>query len=86
MAEDTIYENLRKQGLTRRDFLKVSALVAGAMGLQTAGPIDIPGGSKRFMHQSGYQVRRMVTRALETQPRLRLFGWSFKTAPAAVKL
>jgi hydrogenase small subunit len=78
MAEDTIYENLRKQGLTRRDFLKVSALVAGAMGLQTAGPIDIPGGSKRFMRQSGYQVRRLVTQALETHPRLPVIWLEFQ--------
>lgn len=43
MPDETVYEHLQKQGISRRDFMKMCGLLAGAMGLQYAPPVSASG-------------------------------------------
>jgi hydrogenase small subunit len=76
MPEETIAENLIKKGVTRRDFLKLSGLLAAAMGLKLPPPVKISGLSSKLGR--GYQVKRDILQALETKPRLPVIWLEFQ--------
>ncbi len=68
MKEETIYEGMIRSGVSRRDFLKTSALVAASLGMQGLKP---PGAIDRsgFVEQSE-GVSALVTNALQSKPRV----------------
>jgi hydrogenase small subunit len=76
MPEETIAENLIKKGATRRDFLKLSGLLAAAMGLKLPPPLKNSGLSSKLGR--GYQVKRDILQALETKPRLPVIWLEFQ--------
>jgi hydrogenase small subunit len=76
MPEETIAESLRKKGLSRRDFLKLSGMLAAAMGLRWAPPLL--DGYPLAVDKSGYQVQQAIVHALETKPRLPVIWLEFQ--------
>ena len=68
MAEETIYERLRREGLSRRDFLKLCGGLAVAMGLRDAPPVAASGLPARLARSAS--PARLVARALESKPRV----------------
>jgi hydrogenase small subunit len=73
MGEETIYEHLRDEGVTRREFIRYCGILAGSMGL-TALPPGLPGtgglGKQSLLDQ--------VVQALETTPRLPIIWLEFQ--------
>ncbi len=68
MPDETIYDHLRSQGLSRREFMKFSALLAGVMGLHLAPPASASGLPEDLLRdESGAKI---VARALQSKPRL----------------
>jgi len=73
MAEDSIYNEMKKAGISRRNFLKTCGLIAGVIGisdipLENIAGLDIPAGS--IAKASGYKPELIVARALESKPRV----------------
>jgi hydrogenase small subunit len=66
MTEKTIYQRLKAEGLSRRDFMKFCGLVSGMMGIEFAPPVKALGAL------AGPDPVRMVAEALEAKPRLPL--------------
>ena len=56
MPEETIAQGLKKQGVSRRDFLKLSGLLATAMGLNIAPPVSASGLPNKLAR--GYRADR----------------------------
>ncbi|NPV55427.1 MAG: hydrogenase small subunit [Anaerolineae bacterium] len=77
MAEDSIYERLKQQGVTRRDFLKLCGAVAGAIGLSGLPPVQASG-LPVTLARSGYKARDQVARVLETKSRLPVIWLEFQ--------
>jgi hydrogenase small subunit len=69
MAGDTIYEEMRKAGVSRRGFLKFCGLMGGAMGLSALPPMQASGLPEELL-KPNTQAVRLVAQALETKPRL----------------
>lgn len=69
MSEPTIYDHLRARGYTRREFLKLSAALAGALGLE-ASPL-----AARRVATARLNT---VIRALQQNPRQPLLWLSFQ--------
>ena len=77
MPEETIAQGLKKQGVSRRDFLKLGGLLAAAMGLNVAPPVAASGlPSKVARGIPG--VDRAILSALETKPRLPVIWLEFQ--------
>jgi hydrogenase small subunit len=68
MSEDSIANELNKDGVSRRDFMKLCGLMAGMMGLEYLPPSakNIIGGNLR----SAYAPAQLVAKALSEKPRL----------------
>jgi len=66
MAEKTIYQQLKEEGFSRRDFMKFCGLLSGMMGLEFAAPVKALGAL------AGPNPARMVAEALVSKPRLPL--------------
>lgn len=77
MAEKTIYEHLRDQGLSRRDFLKMCGLLAGVMGFAGMPPFETRGLPAK-LNKAGSDPVKMVARALESQPRVPVIWLEFQ--------
>lgn len=79
MSDESIYQEMKKSGYTRRDFLKFSGLVAGAIGLTSLPPLDASG-LPAFLNGPGQQSQtmKMVTKALETKQRLPVIWLEFQ--------
>ena len=67
MADETIYEGLRRKGMSRRDFLKMCGALSALIGLQKAPPAEASGLAAHLANNA--DLTRLVVRALETQPR-----------------
>ena len=76
MTEETIAQSLEKQGVSRRDFLKLSGLLAAAMGLTIAPPVAASGLPSKLGR--GYQANRAVLSAMESKPRLPVIWLEFQ--------
>jgi hydrogenase small subunit len=77
MAEETVYEHLRREGVSRRDFLKLCGMLAGVIGLRHAPPLeasDLPA----HLARSGYNPAKLVARALESKPRVPVIWLEFQ--------
>jgi hydrogenase small subunit len=76
MPEETIADGLKKQGVSRRDFLKLSGLLAAAMGLNVAPPVSASGLPSKLAR--GYKASRAIANALETKSRLPVIWLEFQ--------
>lgn len=76
MPEKTIAERLRNKGVSRRDFLKVSSMLAAAMGLRWLPPAAESGLPAHLAR--GYQVQQSILQAMETRPRLPVIWLEFQ--------
>lgn len=76
MAQETIYEHLRDEGVSRRDFLKLCGAVAGAMGLRQAPPVQASSLPPHLAR--GASLKQMVARALESKPRVPILWLEFQ--------
>ena len=76
MPEETIADGLKKQGVSRRDFLKLSGLLAAAMGLNVAPPVYASGLPSKLAR--GYQANRAIASAMGTKPRLPVIWLEFQ--------
>jgi hydrogenase small subunit len=77
MKKETVYERLRKQGVSRREFMKMCGLLVGAMGLRSAPPIqasELP----KHLYKPAYKPVELVARALETKPRIPVIWLEFQ--------
>jgi hypothetical protein len=71
MTEPTIYQHLSNQGVSRRDFLKLCGLLAGAMGLRCAAPVQASGLPAHLAKADETDLTaETVARALERKPRV----------------
>jgi len=71
MSDENIYQELKKSGFTRREFMKFSGLVAGAIGLTTLPPLEASGlPASLFSPGQKNQAIKMVAKALQTKQRL----------------
>ncbi|MEA4907262.1 MAG: hydrogenase small subunit [Anaerolineaceae bacterium] len=68
MADESIYSEMKKNGLSRRGFLQFCGLVAGAIGLSNLPPLQSSGLPAHLARKDATQS--MVARALQTKPRL----------------
>lgn len=68
MSEDSISDEMNKDGVSRRDFMQLCGLMAGMMGLQYLPPSakNVISGNLR----SAYAPARLVAKALSEKPRL----------------
>jgi len=66
MPEETIAQSLKKNGVSRRDFLKLSGMLAVAVGLKLPPPALASGLPGRVAR--GYKVNSMIADALATKP------------------
>ena len=76
MAEETISQRLEKRGVSRRDFLRLSSLLAGVAGLRLSPPVEASGLPKELAR--GWRPSRMVAQAMETKPRLPVIWLEFQ--------
>ena len=68
MAVESIYDEMKRTGLSRRGFLKFCGTVAGAIGLTAMPPVQASGMPTHLKRSS--QPVQMVAQALESKPRL----------------
>jgi hydrogenase small subunit len=69
MAEETVYQHLLRQGMSRRDFLKACGALTALLGLHHAPPVAASGRPEHLVRQPR-ALTRAVARALESKPRL----------------
>jgi hydrogenase small subunit len=68
MADESIYDEMKKEGLSRRSFLKFCGLMAGAVGFTHMPPTGTGGLPKNF--KKSRKSIDLIARTLETKPRL----------------
>ena len=78
MPEETIYQHMQGKGVSRRDFLKLSGLLAAAMGLTAVPPLEESGLPGKMVQGQAVQTQQMVARALETKQRLPVIWLNFQ--------
>jgi hydrogenase small subunit len=76
MPEETVYKNLKGKGVSRRDFLKLSGLLATAMGLTAIPPLEDSGLPAQLQRRA--KATQMVAKALETAQRLPVIWLEFQ--------
>jgi len=76
MPEETIAQSLKKKGVSRRDFLKLSGALAAAMGLSNVLPVSANG--LPLNPGRGYSMNRIIAKALETKSRLPVIWLEFQ--------
>jgi hydrogenase small subunit len=69
MADESIYKEMKKAGVTRRDFLKFCGTMAGAMGLSMLPPVT-ESGLPESLIKARPQAVQQVAKALESKQRL----------------
>ena len=77
MAGETIYEEMKKAGVSRRSFLKFCGLMAGAMGLNALPPVQA-GGLPTDLVKPDPRMVKMVAQALQSKPRLPVIWLEFQ--------
>src|SRR5664279_6358920 len=77
MAGETIYEEMKKAGVSRRSFLKFCGLMAGAMGFNSLPPVRASGMPTDLVKPDPRMVK-MVAQALQSKPRLPVIWLEFQ--------
>lgn len=83
MPEETIYQNMKRKGVSRRDFLKLSGLFAAALGFTRMPPLEESGLPASLNVHPKRQNRSSAP--WRPSPACRSSGWSFRIAPDAAK-
>jgi hydrogenase small subunit len=78
MGEESIYEHLKKEGVSRRDFLAYCGVIAGGLGLNQLAPISASGLPDKLAEAPSVDLTSMVAHALETKPRLPVIWLEFQ--------
>lgn len=78
MADETIHDEMRKKGFSRRDFLKFCGLVVGTMGLNALPPIEANGMPLPLIRDNQKQAVKAVAQALQTKQRLPVIWLEFQ--------
>jgi hydrogenase small subunit len=76
MPEETIAQNLVKKGVSRREFLKLSSILAAAMGFRL--PPWIQSSQLTTNLRDGYGIEHEIMKALDSQPRLPVIWLEFQ--------
>lgn len=74
MSEDSVYQKLKQEGVSRRDFMKLCTMMAGAIGMTNLAP-GIPEDFKRMASVTGAKT---VARALKEKSRLPVIWLEFQ--------
>lgn len=74
MPKETVYEHLQKEGVSRRDFLKMCGMLAGIMGLGQLPALE----DGRLPPDLHPVTTQQVARALETKPRIPVIWLEFQ--------
>ena len=77
MADVTIFEEMKKAGVSRRNFLKFCGLLTGAMGLNLLPPIEASGMPVSLARSNADTLRR-VAQVLQSKPRLPVIWLEFQ--------
>jgi hydrogenase small subunit len=77
MPEESVYDSLKKEGVSRRDFLKLCGLMAGTMGMSAMPPLDASG-LPASLGSTGAKSVEKIARALETKPRAPIIWLEFQ--------
>jgi len=77
MAEESIYEHLKSEGVSRRRFLEMCGLLAGAAGLTYAAPLAASG-LPASLAAAGTDPANTVADALKKKPRLPVIWMEFQ--------
>ncbi|MBL6966155.1 MAG: twin-arginine translocation signal domain-containing protein, partial [Anaerolineales bacterium] len=75
MSEETIYQRLENNGVSRRDFLKLCGTLAGAMGLAVP-PLEASGLPDHLLTEN--KTIHKIARALETKARVPVIWLEFQ--------
>ena len=78
MPEETIGQHLRKQGISRREFVKMCGVLVGAMGLRYAPPLDEGSLPAHLEHARGFASASFVAKTLESKPRVPVIWLEFQ--------
>lgn len=76
MPDETVYQHLQGKGVSRRDFLKLSSLLAATVGLAAAPPLAESGLPPQL--KRGSRPAHLVAQALESKPRLPVIWLNFQ--------
>jgi hydrogenase small subunit len=76
MPEETIGDGLKKNGVSRREFFKISGLFAAAMGFNLSPLLDE--GKLPAMEAHGSLMHSAIINAMETKPRLPVIWLEFQ--------
>ena len=73
---DTIYDEMKKKGVSRRDFMKFCGVVAGAMGLNALPPLQASGLPESLDRPA--PTAELVAHALQTKARVPVIWLEFQ--------
>ncbi len=76
MPEETIYQSMKRKGVSRRDFLKLSVLFAMALGFEKLPPIEESGLPTTLDVKP--KVVEPIVKAMESKPRLPVIWLEFQ--------
>ncbi|MCL4562118.1 MAG: hydrogenase small subunit [Chloroflexi bacterium] len=76
MKAGTIYDELARGGISRREFMKICGLLAGALGLTSVPPVDVNAAYDALRKPDG--LVNLVAEALQTKPRLPVIWLEFQ--------
>ena len=77
MPEETVYQHLKRRGVTRREFMKLSGAVAVALGLQWEAPLEASGLAVTGLKPAPAPAK-LVARALASKPRVPVIWLEFQ--------
>jgi hydrogenase small subunit len=77
MADKTVYQHLREQGVSRREFLKMCGLLAGVMGFTKMPPLNASG-LPIDLEVKDTETMQMIAQALESKPRAPVIWLEFQ--------
>lgn len=76
MADESIYDEMKKVGVSRRNFMKFCGVVAGAIGLTALPPLE--GAAASALAKNDRLPVNLVAKALESKPRLPVIWLEFQ--------
>lgn len=77
MPEETIGQHLKKQGISRRDFVKMCGVLVGAMGMKFAPPLEESGLPAQLNNVRDFASANLIANALETKQRVPVIWLEF---------
>ena len=78
MPDETIGQHLRRQGISRRDFVKMCGVLVGAMGLRFPPPLDESDLPAHLQNVRGFTSASQIAKALESKPRVPVIWLEFQ--------